>query len=237
MNLVSDSVSVPYLGNELDLFENATTWKAYFRSHLAGFIGGRVLEVGAGFGGTTKVLCTGKEDSWLCLEQDADLVAQAAQRGLPDDCRLLQGNLGSLAPNDVYDTVLYVDVLEHIEADRGELELAAGHLRAGGHLIVLAPAHQWLFSPFDEAIGHFRRYTRKSLRRLAPPGLDLVRLRYLDSVGLLASLGNALLLKSSMPRPAQLRFWDRCLVPISRWLDPLCGWRVGKSVYAVWRSR
>jgi hypothetical protein len=56
----------------------------------------------------------------------------------------------------------------------------------------------------------------------------------LDSAGLLASLANRLLLRSAMPSPEQIAFWDRVLVPISRVLDTLFGRRLGKTVVAVW---
>ena len=99
---------------------------------------------------------------------------------------------------------------------------------------MMSPAHQWLFSPFDRAIGHFRRYDRKGLQRLTPQGLTLRRLRYLDSGGLLASLVNRFLLRSSTPGVRQIRVWDQILVRLSRLLDPLLGYRVGKSICAVW---
>jgi SAM-dependent methyltransferase len=152
---------------------------------------------------------------------------------LPDSVRVEVGTIRGLEEAS-FDTILYVDVLEHIEDDRGELERAAARLRPGGRLVVLAPAHQWLFSPFDSAIGHFRRYTKRSLRELAPPGLELTRLRYLDSVGLLASGANRFLLKSSSPNLGQIRFWDRVLVRASRMVDPLLAYSVGKSVLSVW---
>jgi hypothetical protein len=104
-------------------------------------------------------------------------------------------------------------------------------------VIVLAPAHQWLFTPFDSAIGHFRRYTRKTLAAAAPPELHTEKLIYLDAVGLAASLANRLLLKQSMPTHAQIQTWDRLMVPISRLLDPLLGNRAGKSVLGIWRGQ
>lgn len=101
---------------------------------------------------------------------------------------------------------------------------------------MLAPAHQWLFTPFDEAIGHYRRYTRRWLRAAAPDGLALSRLVYLDSIGMLASLGNRLVLKSSMPSSGQIAAWDRLMVPLSTLADPLLGYSIGKSVLAVWKK-
>src|SRR5262249_9818557 len=128
----------------------------------------------------------------------------------------------------------YIDVLEHIEDDRGEVARAAAHLVPGGRLVVLSPAHAWLYSDFDAAIGHFRRYDGKSLRALTPPSLKVKSLRYLDSAGLAASGANRFLLRQSMPGRAQIAFWDKCLVPMSRVTDALSAGRLGKSVVAVW---
>jgi hypothetical protein len=127
-------------------------------------------------------------------------------------------------------------VLEHIEDDRGEVARAAARLKPGGALIVLAPAHPLLFTPFDAAIGHLRRYTRASLRAVAPEALRLDHLAYLDAAGLLASVGNRVVLRKSMPKEWQILLWDRLGVPVSRMLDPLLGGRVGKSILAVWRK-
>ena len=60
---------------------------------------------------------------------------------------------------------------------------------------------------------------------------------YLDAVGLLASLCNRLLLRQQMPTSRQIQVWDRFLVPLSRWVDPLLGYRLGKSIVGVWRKR
>jgi len=114
------------------------------------------------------------------------------------------------------------------------LKAAAARLRPKGRIIVLSPAGQRLFSPFDAAIGHFRRYNRSMLRRISPAGLRLKRMRYLDCVGLIASAANLLLLHQSMPTAAQLRFWDRWIVPVSRVLDSLFAYSLGKSILVVW---
>jgi SAM-dependent methyltransferase len=227
------------VGDELELFEKAVCWKAYFRSRLRPFLLGKVLEVGAGLGGTTRLLCDGRQEQWTALEPDADLLVQFRQRlqrqPLPLPIEMLAGTTADLQGRR-FDAVLYIDVLEHIEADREEVGRAATLLNPGGRLVVLAPAHNWLFTPFDRAIGHFRRYTARSLKALSPPGLGLERLFYLDAVGLLASLGNRLLLRQEMPSARQIRVWDRFLVPLSRWVDPLLGYRLGKTVVAVWRK-
>ena len=229
-----------YVGTELDLFAAAERWKAYVRRQVRPYLGQHVLEVGAGHGGTTRILCDGAADRWLCLEPDsslADRLIGAISAGeLPECCEPRIGTLADLDEHEQFDTILYMDVLEHIADDHAEMVRAADRLRAGGHLVVLAPAHQSLYTPFDQAIGHYRRYSRSTLRAVGPDGVELTRLVYLDSVGLLASLGNRLVLKSSMPNPAQIAVWDRLMVPLSCFLDPCLGYRLGKSVLAVWKK-
>ena len=227
-----------YVGSELDLFAAVWNWKAYWSREIRPFLRGHILEVGAGIGSNTRFLDPrGGAERWVCLEPDPNLAGQLitnlrgteALRSYETVC----GTLESVAGQQ-FDTIIYIDVLEHIDNDREELNKAASHLRPGGHLIVLSPAHQRLFSPFDAAIGHFRRYDRPMLRALSPADLRLERMRYLDCVGLILSGANMLFLRQSMPTKAQLRFWDRWIIPISRVWDKLLLYSVGKTIIAVW---
>lgn len=228
---------IEYSGRELDLFATASEWKGYLRDTLSPYIRGSVLEVGAGIGATTSALISETATAWLCLEPDPRLAARIQQRvedgELPIHCDVRVGTIEDVGAL-TFDTILYIDVLEHIEDDHGQLLTAAAQLRPGGRLVVLGPAHQWLFSPLDVAIGHYRRYTKRGLQGLTPAGLKLLRLSYLDSAGLIASAGNRFLLRSAMANRAQVAFWNRILIPISKRLDRALAYSVGKSVLAVW---
>lgn len=230
-----------YVGGELEVFAEAARWKRYWSGQIAAHLRGDVLEVGAGIGANTRALRGTGQRRWVCLEPDRALAAritEAVRSGLiRPPCEVVSGTVSELAPAPAFDAVLYLDVLEHIEDDHGEVARAARLLRPGGVLVVLAPAWPWLFSEFDRAIGHHRRYTRAALVRLAPPGLVRERLIMLDSVGLLASAANKLLLRRSQPTLAHIRFWDRFLVGGSRWIDPLLRHRLGRSLLAVWRRQ
>jgi SAM-dependent methyltransferase len=230
-----------YVGSELELFREAQNWKAYWSRLLGSYLGNEVLEVGAGIGGTTEILCKGSQRRWVCLEPDPVLTntlrATITNAYLLKCCEARLGTLQSLNKEEMFDTILYVDVLEHIKDDKMEIRLAANHLKDGGFLVVLAPAHQWLFTPFDEAIGHYRRYNKNMFYAVAPDTLECIDLKYLDCIGLVASLGNRFILKSKMPNKKQILFWDRFMVPFSRVFDPLIQYSVGKSIFGVWRKR
>jgi len=229
-----------YVGDELTLFQDAVNWKAYFARFLAPHLRGDVLEVGAGLGGTTRVLAKGDASSWLCLEPDPALAARLKEeliaRPITPAPEVAVGTLDDLEPNRRFDAILYIDVLEHIEDDAAELRRAAERLRPNGALIVLSPAYESLFSEFDRAVGHFRRYTKRTLLAVCPPQLRPERSFYLDSVGMLTSLVNRHLLKQGTPTSAQIRLWDRTIVPISRVVDLLVLRSFGRSVIAIFRK-
>jgi SAM-dependent methyltransferase len=233
-------VTEAYQGSELALFAGARHWKRYIAEMMAPFIGRRVLEVGAGIGSNIAYLHDARVRDWLCLEPDIamaqGLEAKLAAGELPATCRVIASGTDGVPPGETFDSILYLDVLEHIADDRAELAKAMTLLGQGGALIVLAPAHRFLFTPFDAAIGHYRRYARAGLLGAAPPAARLRSCRMLDSVGFFASLGNRLLLRSAQPTAGEIALWDRAMVPVSRRLDPLLGYRFGKSVLAVWTA-
>jgi len=112
---------IPYIGNELHLFQHASNWKKYYARNLNPFIKGDVLEVGAGIGSTTNYLNDGSQRSWLCLEPDSDLFkeleAKTENKELPARCTCIKGIVSDLKTDQKFDTILYIDVIEHIEDD------------------------------------------------------------------------------------------------------------------------
>lgn len=229
-----------YPGQELELFSRAINWKKYLSRKIKPFIGDEVLEVGAGIGASTKILNEGKAASWTLLEPDPDMAAKLGRDidcgELPANCRLLNGTIEEVAGKK-YDTILYIDVLEHIDKDQLEIETATQLLAEKGRLIVLSPAHPFLYSPFDKAIGHYRRYNKHMLRKLNSPERKLLSMQYLDSLGFMLSLGNKLLLRQSQPQTRQILFWDRKVLPVSVWVDRLILHAFGRTILAVWEKQ
>lgn len=229
-----------YEGDELELFKNARNWKAYLygflKPHLAGV---RVLEVGAGLGGNVPFYKP-YIDHLTFLEPDSELLALAKKdHGNLVDV-FIQGTTESMSSAEIgdgFDAILYSDVLEHIEDSVGEIRRASAMLKPGGRLIIVVPAYPALFSEFDAAIGHFRRYTRKMLRREFEEGFpagEVRVLRHLEALGVVPSMANKLLLRQSAPTAQQVAFWDGWIVPVSRYiLDPLVMGLAGKSVIGV----
>lgn len=227
-----------YPGGELELFREARRWKRYWSAQAAPFVRGSVLDLGCGIGGSAPWLINGRVSRYTFLEPDPALLARVpafAEHPVLARAERIQGQAGDLQGR-AFDTIACIDVIEHIADAKDELARIAALLAPGGRLIILVPALPALFSPFDAAIGHHRRYTKAMLRAELPRGLRAERMRYLDCIGALLSLGNRLLLRKGMPTPAQVRFWDRRIVPLSRIIDPLIGHAIGRSLLCVARK-
>ena len=226
-----------YIGDELQLFQQAVNWKKYFSSFFKPFIKGSVAEVGAGMGANVPYLLNSSVTSYCCIEPDGNLVAainhKIASGELPTICKVKQGFLEENL-NGEFDTIIYIDVLEHIEDDVSEVKKAVKALKPGGYICILVPANPNDYTAFDKAIGHFRRYTRSSLlQTVAAESLQIEWCRYLDSIGSMASKANKLFLKQSQPTKSQILLWDRFMIPVSKIIDRPMGFSHGKSLLLV----
>jgi len=229
-----------YRGEELALFALATNWKKYWATVLARYVTGNVAEVGAGLGANTLMMWSAaRTEGWCCIEPDplmANHLEQMQRLGqLPERCVVHSGILSDISRTLRFDTIVYIDVLEHIEDDCRELSEAAAHLNEGGRIVVLGPAWQHLFTPFDHQIGHFRRYTKQRLCKTMTD-LEVEDAFYLDSVGYFASLMNKVLMRQSIPTRSQVLMWDTLMIPISRVLDRIICRQLGRSVVGAWRK-
>jgi 2-polyprenyl-3-methyl-5-hydroxy-6-metoxy-1,4-benzoquinol methylase len=148
----------------------------------------------------------------------------------------MEGNISIFESKPEFDTILYIDVLEHIENDSIELEMAASRLHKHGKLIILSPAFPALYSHFDKAIGHHRRYTKNEMNALMPQSMSKILLRYLDGSGFFLSFANRLLLKQMYPTLKQIKFWDKYLVPVSIISDRIFNYSFGKSILGIWEK-
>ena len=227
-----------YIGNELEIFKNATNWKEYFCSHINKYINGDVLEVGAGIGvNTSYLLNNNKINSITCIEPDQVLCSQIKENHKKTNITSADIINGTIQhTNKTFDTIIYIDVLEHIEESKKEIEIIRNKLNKGGHLIVLVPAFNFLYSEFDKQIGHFRRYNKKKLREEINQTLKEKKIFYLDSLGFFASLANKLILKKNTPSEKNIHFWDKKLIPLTKLFDKLICFTFGKSLIGIYQK-
>lgn len=224
--------SSQYIGDELPLFSKAIKWKKYWSS-LIKFTEEveNAIEVGAGIGGNIPFLLDKSKNLYL-IEPDSGFCKNYLNKSLEkyNSIKIVNGTICDLDKEIFSDLIYYIDVLEHIENDKFELQNAASKLNLNGSIFVLVPAHFFLFTEFDRRVGHFRRYTRKSISKIIPSDYRVVRAKYLDSIGFFLGIFLKILPFKILPTEKNIFFWDRYLVPVSKLLDKLLFYKFGKSL-------
>lgn len=200
------------------------------------WLGKRVLEVGCGWGNLALQLAPSAE-RWQAIDVDPESIEQLAALHLGSGLAAARIDIcdpAVLALRDQgFDTVLSLNVLEHIERDQVALVNMRALLRPGGSLILVVPAHRWLYGSMDAAIGHLRRYTRRSMAELlAAADLTPVRLQYVNAIGALGWLVAGRVLHCEAPPPSLLRRFN-ALVPPLRWIESKISPPVGISLLVI----
>ena len=214
-------------------------YNAFLFEVIAPYMGRRILEVGAGTGTITQFL-RGRER--VCATEVDAQYLQLLERRFEHDpqIRTSMFDLDKAVPADVaserYDTVICLNVLEHIEDDGAALRRMCEVLEDDGRLILLVPAHQFLFGTMDSAIGHYRRYARNSLRALLErEGFSLETDLMLNALSTPGWFLNGRILRRSSVPGFQARLANR-LVPLFR-LERKLKLPIGLSVVAVAHRR
>lgn len=200
--------------------------RPYLQWQLSRFlphIGRRVLEIGCGVGGIIDLLP--RKELILGVDIDEEVLAYAAERHRSrEECRFERLDFSALKEDQSrmtalrFDTIVCINLLEHIEDDVSALETMRSILVPGGVLALLVPAHPALYGKYDAADGHFRRYTKRELRdKLCGTGFTPLDLRHFNSVGAIGWWIKYKLLRSSIHGSTDFRLMN-ALLPI---LEPL----------------
>lgn len=138
--------------------------------------------------------------------------------------------------SDCYDSIVAVNVLEHIADDVGAVRRLASALPPGGTLVLWVPALEALYSTFDQAIGHYRRYDRRTLAQvMRRAGLETVELRYVNALGGVMWWLVARRLGRVPTQQWSVRLFDRVAMPVVRRLESSWSPPLGQSLLCVAR--
>ena len=204
------------LSTTLHSLDGAKNYASWLASLIGPHLGGRILEVGAGHGTFSEQLA---ELGTLVSSEPSERAVSLLRRRLAHrpDIEVVQGDLAAVTAERRFDGIVLLNVLEHIEDDAGALRLIAQGLEPGGRVAILVPAFEILYSRFDAAVGHHRRYRLPELTAKAEAaGLTVRVSRYVNSAGFFAWLLTARVLKLTPTRSALASTYDRAIVPLVR---------------------
>ena len=191
-------------------------------------IGERVLEIGCGVGNFTRHLL--EKNLVVAIDIEGSCIERMAET-FPNCPNLVTCKLDVQDPEFIalrrheVDSIVCLNVLEHVRDDALALRHMHAVLPSGGRVVLIVPAFEALYGPIDQRLGHFRRYSKRSVRALAhSTGYSAVTLRYMNVIGMFGWYMNAHLLRYTEQSSRQIRIFDRYCVPVMRriesWLAP-----------------
>ncbi|MDC1096617.1 methyltransferase domain-containing protein [Pelagibacteraceae bacterium] len=224
-----------YPGKELEIFDTAKVFQKYIYFLIKKFIKSQIYEVGAGIGSFTSHYHHSHKNIYL---SDLDINNyNTLKKKFSSNKRITirKDKINKIKLK--FNTIIYLNVLEHIKEDKKEIKTALSKLNLGGHLIILVPAHQKLYSKFDKAIGHCRRYDIKFFKSKNIKNVKIKKLIYLDMIGYVLYFFNKVFFKEEVyPSYFKVFLWDKLFSPLTIILDFITGYKFGKNVLCVYEK-
>lgn len=185
----------------------------------------RVVDFGAGIG-TFAVAIEESCANLVCVEPDVKQISIMTSNNLN-----VVSDIAEIE-SETIDFLYSLNVFEHIEDDQAALREVARVLKPNAIALIYVPARNILYSAMDKKVGHYRRYSKKSLRTLVhSANFEITRLEYVDCIGFFAALGYKVFGNSKGDLSIEVvKFYDRYLFPISRLLDKITHPAIGKNL-------
>jgi len=223
---------------EFTALSEAKNYRKAIIHRFQDYLRGRILEIGVGIGQITESLRVIKSiDEIVGIEPDLKLHGSFRTR-LPA-VRLYPGTTQDLHKDEIFDGIVMVNVLEHIEDDAAELRRLHKHLKSRkGYLCIFVPARQEIFSRLDSMFGHFRRYHKRELRqKLLESGFQIIQIRYFNLIGYLLWAVNFRFFKQVKFKAGHVSFFDKRIFPLTNWMESAIGAPpIGQSLITIARA-
>lgn len=208
------------------------------QSHLKGHL----LEVGCGMGHYTAWYAKVPQVQRVtAIDIDPTIVARAKQTCLEQNVQFLCKDVHTLPSSAPYDSIICANVLEHIQNDVQTLRHLHSLLAENGTLVLVVPAHAWLYSCADFEAGHYRRYARSPLRSLLlQKGFTIEKLFFFNAIGALGWVVVFKILQHNQVNERSSRFgirlFERYFLPLGRCIESVLPMPFGLSLIALCRK-
>jgi hypothetical protein len=231
--------SFVYASNELDSLVGATNYYRVIFNYFKPYLGERILEVGAGIGTFSSFLLNAGPSQLLLFEPSRNLMPRLRERfSLDSRVSVVEESSVEEMTNSIeVDSVVLVNVLEHIQEDKRTLARLHSLLSARGNILLFVPALPSLYGTLDEEFGHYRRYTKHDLiTKLRQVGFDIMLVRYVNVIGVLTWFIAGKVLRRRTIKPQDVQLYDKLVVPWMSWLESNWDTPIGQSLICIGRK-
>jgi SAM-dependent methyltransferase len=234
--------AVAYEGRDLEAMSFARNYHRWILQIFEPYLGTRLVEVGAGSGSFSEFLLERPFESLSLVEPSSNMYRLLTRHldSLRSDPRVKPFNAvfrqvaDSIREEQKPDSIIYINVMEHIDDDEGELRAIRETLVRGGRVFIFVPALPWLYGSFDKLIQHQRRYTKSELeKKCEAAGFRVVKSHYFDFAGILPWWVKYRLLKSETMEARVVELYDRLFVPFIRAAESILTPPIGKNIILI----
>jgi SAM-dependent methyltransferase len=245
MSISAPGHTDPHGQTTLEVISEAHRFNRWMYETIQPFCSGKILEIGSGIGNISKFFLDAGQT--ILLSDLRKNYLEYLEREFSHHSNLLGIEQIDLVDPDfrvkfnsglgTYDTVYALNVVEHIRDDHLAIRNMQSFLKEEGHMIILVPAYNFLYNHFDNSLGHYRRYTRKSLKMLLEKnGATVIHTRYFNLAGTIGWFVSGKLQKNVTIPGKQMKLYN-LLVPAFKILDRIFFNSAGLSVIAVARKK
>ena len=235
MDRINKQKIINYPGWELKYFDKAQNFRNYQQHLIKKYINGTVAEVGPGNGINAKMYK--KYCDKLHLFEPTKKLSAHLKKKFKSEAKIKVFNKKFKTNKSYYNSIIYLDVIEHIKDHKKEIINAYDSLKKNGHLIINVPAFQFLYSQFDKDVDHIKRFKKNDFEKiLEKKKVGNLNMFYYDSIGFCLSLVSRIFTKNYKSNfGLKIKFWNNLII-LSKILDIIFLYSVGKSLAVIVRK-
>jgi len=201
------------------------------------YVGKRIVDIGSGYGTFINYI---KDREYLISIEPSKDCYEHLKKTFSDNknISIINGDLNDDIAKELsaknIDTVICLNVLEHIENDRKTIQNINKCLKPGGKFILYVPALSFIYGTLDESLGHYRRYNKKTLEKMIESnGFKIISSRYMNFLGAFSWFVYSKILRKRMPAEKRIIFYDKYLVPLLSMIESIVRMPFGQSLLMI----
>jgi SAM-dependent methyltransferase len=226
-----------YIGKDLESMSFAKNYSKWLVEFCKPYLGTTVAEVGAGTGNLTELFSRHPDIEKLIAFEPSEKMSDILQKKMALNKCVKAVNNTLIDEKESYvnyfDSILYINVLEHIDDDRNEATTIHECLKSKGYVCIFVPALSFLFSEFDKSIGHYRRYHKQQLIDLfQSQGFNIIKVKYVDMPGIIPWYIAFVLLKKEL-NMNNTSIYDKIAIPVIRIVENFFTPPIGRNLLLI----